>query len=86
MQAILFQNTIENFMYAMVCTKPDITHAMGVVNQFMVNLEQSHWIVMKRIFRYLKGIMDFGMRFNKNIEDVIMGTMHHGEDVNHSQG
>jgi len=32
MRAILFQNGIRSFMYAMVCIRPDITYAMGVVN------------------------------------------------------
>jgi hypothetical protein len=38
----LFQNVIGNFMYAMVCTRPDIAQVMGVVNQFMANIKQSH--------------------------------------------
>jgi ATP-binding cassette subfamily B (MDR/TAP) protein 1 len=32
MCAILFQNDIESLMYSMVCTRPNIAHAMGVVN------------------------------------------------------
>jgi hypothetical protein len=32
MQAILFLNDIGSFMYAMVCIRPNIAHAMGVVN------------------------------------------------------
>jgi hypothetical protein len=38
----LFRNVIGSFMYAMVCTRLDIAQAMGVVNQFMANLQQSH--------------------------------------------
>ncbi len=38
----LFQNVIGSFMYAMVCTRPDIAQVMGVVNQFMANIKQSH--------------------------------------------
>jgi hypothetical protein len=36
-QIIMFQNVIRSLMYAMVCIKFDIAHAMGVVSQFMVN-------------------------------------------------
>jgi hypothetical protein len=32
MQAILFQNVIGSFMYAMVCVRLDISHVMGVVS------------------------------------------------------
>jgi hypothetical protein len=53
MWAILSQNVIGSFMYAMVCTRFNIAQVGGVVSQFMVNL------VMKQIFYYLKGIVDF---------------------------
>ncbi len=54
-----------SFMCEMVCTRHDIANAMGVVNQFMVNLGRSHCIAMKWIFHYLKCIMDFGLCFIK---------------------
>ncbi len=57
-------------VHAMVCTKPNIAQVMGVVNHSMVNLGQSHWIVMKHIFHYLKVTMKFSMCFKKNIKDV----------------
>jgi hypothetical protein len=65
MWAISFQNVIKNLMYAMVCIRPNITHAMGVVNWIMANPRQSHWIVVKQIFHHLKSTMDFGLCFKK---------------------
>jgi hypothetical protein len=56
----------------------------GLVNQFMVNLGQSHWIALKWIFHYLKGIMDFNLCLKIIIKDVIMGKVHYDEVVNHS--
>jgi ATP-binding cassette subfamily B (MDR/TAP) protein 1 len=38
MLTILFQNVIGSLMYAMVCIKLDMAHAMGVVSQFMASL------------------------------------------------
>jgi len=34
-------------MYAMVCTRPDIAHAVGVLSRFMSKLEKEHWIAVK---------------------------------------
>ena len=42
-------------MYAMVCTRPDITHAVGVVSRFLSNPENEHWAAVKWIFKYLRG-------------------------------
>jgi hypothetical protein len=39
----------------------------------MANIEESHWIELKQIFHYLKGTLDFGQCFRKNIKYVIMG-------------
>ncbi len=71
-------------VHAMVCIRPNIAHALEVVSQFMVNHGQTHWIAMKMDLCYLKGTMDFGLCFRKNIKDVVMGKVHSNEDVNHS--
>ncbi|MCO5568331.1 hypothetical protein L7F22_022030 [Adiantum nelumboides] len=42
-------------MCAMVATRPDIAHAVGVVSRFMANPGRLHWDAVKSIMRYLKG-------------------------------
>ena len=42
-------------MYAMVCTRPDITHAVGVVSRYIDHLRIEHWIAIKWILKYLRG-------------------------------
>ena len=42
-------------MYAMVCTRTDIAHAVGVVSRFLENPEKEHWEAIKWILRYLRG-------------------------------
>jgi hypothetical protein len=76
MWAIMFQNVIGSFMYATIYIRLDIVHVVWVANQFMVNHGQSHWIVMKWIFHYLKGIMDFGLCFKKNIRMLLWAKYH----------
>ena len=38
----IYSSIIGSLMYAMVCTRPDIAHAVGVVNRFMVNPSKDH--------------------------------------------
>uniref|UniRef100_A0A2N9FX16 Integrase catalytic domain-containing protein n=1 Tax=Fagus sylvatica TaxID=28930 RepID=A0A2N9FX16_FAGSY len=38
MASIPYSSAVGSLMYAMVCTRPDIAHAVGVVSRFMVNL------------------------------------------------
>ncbi|GKF98342.1 hypothetical protein Tco_0297125, partial [Tanacetum coccineum] len=50
-------------MYAMVCTRPDLAHAVGVVSRFLSNPGKKHWEAIKWIFRYLRGTSKLGITF-----------------------
>ena len=50
-------------MYAMVCIRLDLAHAVSVVNRFMSNLGNKHWEAVKWIFRYLRGTYKLGFTF-----------------------
>jgi hypothetical protein len=52
-------------MYAMVCTRPDIAYAVGVVSRFMTNPGEAHWHVVKWILRYLKGTSRSSLCFGR---------------------
>ena len=45
-------------MYAMVCTRPYIAHAVGDVSRYMSRPEKQHWEAIKWIMRYLRGSSD----------------------------
>ncbi|MCI62396.1 GDSL esterase/lipase 1-like, partial [Trifolium medium] len=47
MAKIPYASAIGSLMYAMVCTRPDIGHAMGVVSRFMSNPGKAHWEAVK---------------------------------------
>ena len=55
MRKVPYVSTIGSLMYAMVCTRPDIANAVGVVSRFTSRLGKQHWEVVKWILRYLKG-------------------------------
>ena len=42
-------------MYGMVCTRPDLAHAMSVVSRFMANPGRSHLMGVRWMLRYLRG-------------------------------
>ena len=55
MSKVPYSSFISNLMYAMMCTRPDICHVVGLVSRFQSNPGQKHWMEMKRILRYMKG-------------------------------
>ena len=48
-------STVGSLMYAMVCTRLDIGHVVGVVSSYMNNLGKEHWMALKWILSYLRG-------------------------------
>eukprot|EP00253_Pinus_taeda_P034959 PITA_34959 len=55
MSKVPYASAVGSLMYAMVCTRPDIAHAVGVVSGYMNNPGKEHWMAVKWILRYLKG-------------------------------
>ena len=58
MSHVPYASAIGSLMYAMVCTKPNIAHAMGVLRRYMSKLGKEHWTYVKRVFKYLRGTTD----------------------------
>ncbi|KAL6333866.1 hypothetical protein AAG906_031165 [Vitis piasezkii] len=58
MSKVSYASAIGSLIYAMVCIRPDIAHAVGVVSRFMSRPGKQHWEAVKWILRYLKGSLD----------------------------
>jgi len=56
-----YASAVGSLLYAMVCIRPDIAHVVGVLSKFMSKLGKENWIVVKRVFRYLRGTSDYGL-------------------------
>ena len=55
MSKVPYASTIGSLMYAMVCSRPDIAHAMGVVSRYMSHLGIKHHNIVKQMLKYLRG-------------------------------
>ena len=65
MEATPYASGVGSIMYGMVCTRPDLTHAVSVVSRFMANPGQAHWETLKWVLRYLNGTLDSGLLYQK---------------------
>ena len=52
-------------MYLAVSTRPDISYTVSALSQFNQNHGEEHWNAAKRVLRYLKGTLDYGLTFRK---------------------
>ena len=50
MAKVPYSCAVCSLMYAKVCTRPYISHAMSVIRRYMENLERANWHALKWIF------------------------------------
>ncbi|KAK6143271.1 hypothetical protein DH2020_023619 [Rehmannia glutinosa] len=60
-----YRALIGSLLY-LTASRPDITFAVGLCAHFQSNPKESHMSVVKRIFRYLKGTIQYGLFYPKN--------------------
>ena len=63
MSHVPYASVVGSLMSGMVCTRPDIAHAMGVLRRYISKLGKEHLTTIKRVFRYLQGIVDHSIYY-----------------------
>lgn len=60
-----YSQIIGCLMYVMYCTKPDIASTVGILSRYTSNPGSMYWITLNSILRYLKGTINYGLRYGK---------------------
>ncbi|XP_031265613.1 secreted RxLR effector protein 161-like [Pistacia vera] len=58
MRNIPYASTVGSLMYAMLCTRPDITYAVSITSKYQSKPGEKHWSAVKTIFKYLRMTKD----------------------------
>ncbi|CAB4023016.1 Hypothetical predicted protein, partial [Paramuricea clavata] len=68
-----YQSAVVSLLYLSSATRPDITFAVNNVAKFSANPTNEHWTAVKRIFRYLKGTVNYGLLYSENASPDCVG-------------
>ncbi|GKD35609.1 retrovirus-related pol polyprotein from transposon TNT 1-94 [Tanacetum coccineum] len=63
MSRVPYASAVGSLIFTMICTRPDIAHAVGVVSRYMAEPGREHWEAVNRILRYIKGTSDVALCF-----------------------
>jgi hypothetical protein len=63
MKKIPYSSVVGSLMYALMCTRSDISFVVRMVSKYYSNPGKSHWKAVKRILRYLKGNVNYSLCF-----------------------
>jgi hypothetical protein len=70
--ATMYRQMIGSLMYLMN-TRPDICFAVNTLSQYMVEPRGVHLIAEKHVLRYMKGTIDYGLRYVSDREIILQG-------------
>ncbi|XP_045507484.1 secreted RxLR effector protein 161-like [Colias croceus] len=56
-----YREAVGSLIHLATVSRPDIMFAVSLVSQFLHNYNESHWNAVKKIFKYLRGTIDFGL-------------------------
>jgi hypothetical protein len=68
----LYRQLIGSLMY-LVNTRPDICFAVNTLSQFQVEPRQEHWIAAKHVLRYIRGTINYGLRYTASSDIQLHG-------------
>lgn len=63
---------VGSLMY-LTSTRPDIMHGVSLISRYMENPTESHLLAAKRILRYLRGTVDFGIFYKRGVKENLFG-------------
>ena len=59
-----YMQAVGSLMYAMLGTRPDLAHVVGVLGRHASRPNASHWATVSRTLEYIKGTLDYGLEFS----------------------
>ena len=58
MNRVPYASAIGSIMYAMLCTRLDVSYALSMTSRYQCNLGELHWTTVKNILKYLNRTKD----------------------------
>ncbi|KAK8999949.1 hypothetical protein V6N11_082087 [Hibiscus sabdariffa] len=58
MSQVPYASAIGSIMYAMICTRPDLSYTLSMTSRYQANPGEGHWVAVKNILKYLRRTKD----------------------------
>ncbi|KAL4323722.1 hypothetical protein GQ457_11G027280 [Hibiscus cannabinus] len=75
MSQIPYASAIGSIMYAMICSRLDLSYALSMTSRYQANPGEGHWITVKNILKYLRRTKDVFLVYGGEEELRIKGDV-----------
>ena len=72
MDSIPYASAIGSIMYAMLCTRLDVSYALSMTSRFQSDPGECHWIAVKNILKYLRRTKDMFLIYGGQESELII--------------
>ncbi|XP_058762483.1 secreted RxLR effector protein 161-like [Vicia villosa] len=73
MNKIPYASSIGSIMYAMLCTRPDVSYALSATSMYQSDPGDAHWVAFKNILKYLRKTKDSFLVYGGQKELSVIG-------------
>ncbi|XP_040254033.1 secreted RxLR effector protein 161-like [Aegilops tauschii subsp. strangulata] len=73
MSGVPYASAIGSIMYAMICTRPDVSYALSVISRYQSDPGLAHWAAVKNILKYLRRTKVMLLAYGGDEELVVNG-------------
>jgi hypothetical protein len=73
MRSVPYSSAIGSIMYAMLCTRPDVSNALSLARRYQSDPGVEYWTAIKNILKYLYRIKEMFLIYGGDEELVIKG-------------
>ena len=72
MQKIPYSSAMGSIMYAMLCTRPDVSCALGLTSRYQSDPGEEHWIAVKNILKYLRRTKESFLVYGGQEDEIVV--------------
>ena len=73
MNKVPYASAIGSIMYAMLCTRPDVCHAVSLTSRYQSDPGVEHWTAVNNILKYVNGTKEMFLVYGGNQDLVVRG-------------
>jgi hypothetical protein len=72
MNKIPYASAIGSIMYAMLCTRPDVSYALSATSRYQSDPGECHWTAVKNILKYLRRTKDAFLLYGGQGDELVV--------------
>jgi hypothetical protein len=73
MRVIPYASAIRSIMYAMICTRLDVSYALSAMSRYQSNYGDAHWTIVKNILKWFRRTKEVFLMSGGEQELIVKG-------------